>query len=115
MKRVIHLLLPTVGVALAILAWWGASVLVPELPSPARTWEESKIYILEPLAKRGEMDQGIVLLAFYSLMRVARGFLLGIAIATPHRGGSADRGRGVRSSLRRRVPLHAAYPVHSFW
>src|SRR5678809_429300 len=29
------------------------------------------------------MDQGIVLLAYYSLLRVARGFLLGIAIATP--------------------------------
>jgi nitrate/nitrite transport system permease protein len=29
------------------------------------------------------MDQGIGLLAFYSLMRVTKGFLLGIAIATP--------------------------------
>ena len=29
------------------------------------------------------MDQGIGLLAFYSLVRVERGFLLGIAIATP--------------------------------
>ena len=63
--------------------WWAASALVPDLPSPARTWEESKLYILEPLAKRGEMDQGIVLLAYYSLVRVAQGFLLGIAIATP--------------------------------
>ena len=56
---------------------------MPDLPSPVRTWEESKIYILEPLAKRGEMDQGILLLAYYSLVRVAQGFLLGIAIATP--------------------------------
>ena len=47
------------------------------------TWEESKLYILEPFEKRGEMDQGIGLLAYYSLMRVAQGFLLGIAIATP--------------------------------
>ena len=31
----------------------------------------------EPFEKRGEMDQGIVLLAYYSLMRVAKGFLLG--------------------------------------
>ena len=36
---------------------------MPDLPSPLKTWEESKIYILEPFAKRGEMDQGIVLLA----------------------------------------------------
>ena len=83
MKRLVNLLLPLCGIALAILVWWGASTAVPDLPSPARTWEESKIYILEPMAKRGEMDQGIVRLAYYSLLRVARGFLLGIAIATP--------------------------------
>ena len=83
MKRLVNLLLPIVGVALALLVWWGASTMVNDLPSPLKTWEESKIYILKPFEKRGEMDQGIALLAFYSLMRVARGFLLGIAIATP--------------------------------
>ena len=83
MQRIIHWMLPTVGVALALLAWWGASLLVPELPSPARTWEESKLYVLEPLAKRGETDQGIALLAYYSLVRVGQGFLLGIVIGTP--------------------------------
>ena len=83
MKRVIHFLLPTVGVALAVAAWWAASAAVPDLPSPARTWQESKVYILEPLVKRGETDQGIALLAYYSLVRVAQGFLLGILIATP--------------------------------
>jgi nitrate/nitrite transport system permease protein len=82
-RHIIHVLLPLCGLALAVLAWWAASVWVHDLPSPARTWEESKLYILEPLAKRGELDQGIALLAFYSLLRVARGFLLGIAIATP--------------------------------
>ena len=60
-----------------------ASVLVPDLPSPVRTWDESKLYIMEPLVKRGEMDQGIALLAYYSLLRVAQGFLLGILIGTP--------------------------------
>ena len=83
MKRLVNLLLPVCGIGLAVLVWWAASRAVPDLPSPARIWEESKIYILEPLAKRGEVDQGIVRLAFYSLMRVAQGFLLGIAIATP--------------------------------
>ena len=82
-KRIANFLLPVVGIGLALLVWWGASLRVTDLPSPLRTWEESKIYILEPLTKRGEMDQGIVLLAYYSLLRVARGFLLGIAIATP--------------------------------
>src|SRR5687767_1457730 len=82
-RRLVNLLLPLCGLGLALLVWWGASQAVPDLPSPVRTWEESKIYIVEPMAKRGEMDQGIVRLAYYSLLRVARGFLLGIAIATP--------------------------------
>ncbi len=54
-----------------------------DLPSPLRTWEESKLYLLQPFQKRGEMDQGIALLASYSLLRVAKGFLLGAVIATP--------------------------------
>ena len=83
MKRAVHLLLPGVGVGLALLIWWGTSTAVPDFPSPLRTWQESKIYVLQPLEKRGEMDQGMGLLAYYSLLRVARGFLLGIAIATP--------------------------------
>jgi nitrate/nitrite transport system permease protein len=72
-----------VGVVLALVVWWAASLKVPDLPSPARTWQESKVYILEPLVKRGETDQGIALLAYYSLVRVARGFLLGVIIGTP--------------------------------
>lgn len=75
--------LPFVGLGAALLVWLAASNAVSDLPSPARTWEESKLYILEPFAKRGEMDQGIGLLAYYSLVRVAQGFLLGIAIGTP--------------------------------
>ena len=78
-----HGVLPLVGIVLAGLGWWYASTLVTDLPSPMKTWEESKLYILEPLAKRGEMDQGMGLLAYYSLIRVARGFFLGILIATP--------------------------------
>src|SRR5882672_6109427 len=83
MRRLVDLLLPLVGISAALIVWWMASSLVADLPSPLRTWDESKIYILKPLEKRGEMDQGIALLAYYSLMRVARGFLLGIAIGTP--------------------------------
>jgi len=68
---------------LAGIAWWFASTQVTDLPSPARTWQESKLYLLEPWAKRGEMDQGMGLLAYYSLIRVARGFFLGVFIGTP--------------------------------
>ncbi len=83
-KRLSNFLLPAVGVLLVVLVWWLASAAVSkDLPSPLKTWQESKIYILQPFEKRGEMDQGIGRLAFYSLVRVAKGFLLGIALATP--------------------------------
>src|SRR6266849_3897419 len=82
-KRLLHILLPLSGIALVGLVWVIASQSVPDLPSPLRTWEESKLYLVKPLEKRGEMDQGIVLLAYYSLVRVSKGFLLGIAMATP--------------------------------
>lgn len=82
-NRVGQMFLPLVGIGLAGMGWWYASTVVTDLPSPMKTWEESKLYILEPLAKRGEMDQGMGLLAYYSLIRVARGFFLGIVIGTP--------------------------------
>ena len=82
-KRLLHVALPLIGVGLALVGWWAASTKVPDLPSPVRTWEESRLYIVEPLAKRGEMDQGIGRLAFYSLVRVGQGFLLGALIGTP--------------------------------
>ena len=82
-ERIVRFLLPVVGVGFLLLVWTVLSVNVQDLPSPLKTWEESKVYILEPLTYRGETDQGIVMLAYYSLLRVARGFLLGVAIATP--------------------------------
>jgi nitrate/nitrite transport system permease protein len=83
LTHVSRFFLPLVGIATALLGWMLASMTVTDLPSPLQTWEESKLYILEPFAKRGEMDQGIGLLAYYSLIRVAQGFFLGIAIGTP--------------------------------
>jgi nitrate/nitrite transport system permease protein len=81
--RLGQLFLPVTGVLLFVALWTVTSQYVPDLPSPARTWEESKVYLLQPLEKRGEMDQGMALLAYYSLVRVAKGFLLGALIATP--------------------------------
>ncbi len=83
LKRIGQFFLPLVGIALAGCAWWFASTLVTDLPSPWKTWDESKLYLLEPWAKRGEMDQGMGRLAYYSLIRVAYGFFIGIAIGTP--------------------------------
>ena len=82
-ERIARFLLPVVGVGFLLLIWTVLSANVQDLPSPLKTWEESKVYVLQPFEKRGEMDQGIVRLASYSLYRVAKGFLLGIALATP--------------------------------
>src|SRR5437762_6629273 len=82
-SRLINLLLPCVGLAAAVLIWTVASRAVHDLPSPMKTWQESKLYVLQPFEKRGEMDQGIGLLAGYSLLRVGRGYALGILLGTP--------------------------------
>jgi nitrate/nitrite transport system permease protein len=82
-KRLVHMLLPLSGIAMVGLIWLAASQSITDLPSPLRTWDESKLYLLKPFEKRGEMDQGIVRLASYSLLRVAKGFLLGILLGTP--------------------------------
>src|SRR5260370_37395829 len=76
--------LPFLGLAAVLLL--GAVVsqtVAADRPSPWKTWLESKRYILEPFFKDGEMNQGIGRLAFYSLVRVAKGYLLALAIGTP--------------------------------
>jgi nitrate/nitrite transport system permease protein len=78
------LILSMVGVIAVGAIWWLASATVaPDLPSPLKTWEESKLYVLEPFEKRGEMDQGVGRMALYSLVRVAKGFVLAVLIGTP--------------------------------
>jgi nitrate/nitrite transport system permease protein len=76
--------LPLLGAGLVLLVWTVLSQTVaPDLPSPLKTWEESKPYILRPFFKDGEMNQGIGRFALLSLVRVAKGFLLAIAVGTP--------------------------------
>ena len=77
-------LLPILGVGVMLLIWAVLSTTVaPDLPSPIKTWEESKQYVLNPFFKDGEMNQGIGRFAFLSLVRVTKGFLLAIVIGTP--------------------------------
>jgi nitrate/nitrite transport system permease protein len=77
-------LFPLLGIASFIALWSALSATVsPDLPSPLRSWEESKRYILDPFFKEGEMNQGIGWLALYSLERVAKGYLLAIILGTP--------------------------------
>src|SRR5688500_17327563 len=92
MKRFLvdNLLLPAMGVALALLIWQFASSMtrhadtgVAGLPSPAQTWQGSKLYVLEPFAKRGELDQGIGAFLLLSLGLVAKGAAIALLMRTP--------------------------------
>ncbi len=77
-------LLPLAGVA-ALVALWAlvSQIGGTDLPSPWRTWEVSKPLIVEPFAKRGELDQGILRFTWYSLVLVAKGYTLALLIGTP--------------------------------
>ena len=78
------LILPLFGAVLVVVFWQVSSMTwAKELPSPAKTWENSKSYILDPFAKRGEMDQGILRFTWYSLVLVAKGYALALIFGTP--------------------------------
>jgi nitrate/nitrite transport system permease protein len=83
-QRILAFLMPIVGVA-AVVGLWAllSAFFIKDLPSPARTWEVSKLYIVEPFAKRGELDQGILRFTWYSLIRVAKGYALALLIGAP--------------------------------
>jgi nitrate/nitrite transport system permease protein len=77
-------ILPLLGALTVLLIWAIVSQTVArDLPSPIRTWTESRRYVLEPFFKDGEMNQGMGRLAFYSLLRVGKGYFLALAIGTP--------------------------------
>jgi nitrate/nitrite transport system permease protein len=77
-------LLPAIGIGAVLLLWAVLSkTLAKELPSPLKTWEESKLYILEPFAHRGEMDQGIGSFTWLSLKLVVKGYALALLLGTP--------------------------------
>lgn len=84
-KSVIDLvLLPMIGIVLVLAFWWFISANVSKnLPNPVQTWETTKLYVLEPFAYRGVMDQGILRFTWLSLQLVAQGYLIGLAIGTP--------------------------------
>ena len=84
LRRIDWLLLPLVGAGFVLAVWAvSSSTWAKELPSPLKTWQASKPYILEPFAKRGEMDQGILRFTWYSLVLVAKGYALALIIGTP--------------------------------
>ena len=75
---------PLVGIGCVIALWTLASItFATSLPNPLETWTASKLYVMEPFAKRGELDQGILRFTGYSLLRVSKGYALGLLIGTP--------------------------------
>lgn len=77
-------LLPMIGVVGILVAWTLLSATVcKNLPSPWKTWEASKPYVMQPFAKRGELDQGILRFTWYSLVLVLKGYSLALIIGTP--------------------------------
>src|SRR5678815_2772141 len=84
------LVLPLIGLAALVAVWAVLSSMTinprtnkANLPSPARTWQQSETYVLEPFAHRGEMDQGIGRLTLLSLWLVAKGYALALLIGAP--------------------------------
>ncbi|HEX8295141.1 MAG TPA: nitrate ABC transporter permease [Chthoniobacteraceae bacterium] len=104
-KRLDWLVLPAIGVAICLLLWtivagkekkteylddFGDKItkvqrvgLSADLPSPLETWDRSKIYITQPMAKRGELDQGILRFTWLSLSLVLQGYAIALIIGTP--------------------------------
>jgi nitrate/nitrite transport system permease protein len=77
-------LLPAGGALLLLVLWAISSASWSQnLPSPAKTWEVSRPYVVAPFEKRGELDQGVARFAWYSLVLVAKGYLLALLLGTP--------------------------------
>lgn len=101
-KKIAELaLMPLVGIVISLLIWQAISGrveqrknadgeveevktgLVHDLPGPLVTWERTKKYVVEPFAKREELDQGVLRFTWYSLLIVAKGYLIALAVGTP--------------------------------
>jgi nitrate/nitrite transport system permease protein len=98
-------LLPMTAAVVCLMAWsliagrsvtttkvddWGDTVKVTQrqglsadLPSPSETWTASRPYLAEPLAKRGELDQGILRFTWLSLKLVGQGYFLALLVGIP--------------------------------
>ena len=99
------IVLPLLGVLAVLLVWMavaGSSVttqtvdefgdpktvtersgISPDLPSPSETWAASKPYVVKPMEKRGELDQGVLAFTLLSLVLVGKGYLIALAVGTP--------------------------------
>ena len=96
------LLLPLLG---GVSSCWGGRSSARRWPPPFRrrqTWDVSKPYILSPFDKRGELDQGILRFAWYSLVRVSKGY----SLAHPHRNAPRPLARRLGDVQQELRPHH---------
>ena len=78
------LVLPLAGLAAVVVLWWFSSATwSKDLPNPLKTWQASRNYVLEPFAKRGELDQGILRFTVLSLGLVIKGYAIALILGTP--------------------------------
>ncbi len=105
LKKLDWLILPAIGIIACLIFWafiagkekkteyiddFGDKIvkvqrsgLSADLPSPIETWDRSKLYITEPFAKRGELDQGILRFTWLSLKLVVQGYAIALIVGTP--------------------------------
>ena len=98
-------LLPLLGVLFCLLLWQGIAGkavttttkddfgdmvtvtkrtgISADLPGVMETWEKSRSYLVEPFAKRGELDQGILRFTWLSLTLVVQGYVIALLVGTP--------------------------------
>ena len=78
------LVMPLIGMTIVVGLWALTSqTWAQKLPSPSKTWEVSQPYVAEPFAKRGELDQGILRFTWFSLILVAKGYVLALLVGVP--------------------------------
>ena len=100
-QQLLHWFMPVMGIFAVLLIWGAISGgvreektpsgftkkvkvgLIKDLPGPLETWDKTKKYIVEPFAKREELDQGILRFTWYSLIVVAKGYFFALLVGTP--------------------------------
>lgn len=76
-------ILPALGLFAFILLWMVLCSVTDNLPNPYQMWKKSYLFVSEPFAKRGEMDQGILRFTGLSISLVGQGYIVALILGTP--------------------------------
>jgi nitrate/nitrite transport system permease protein len=74
---------PAAGFAIFVLVWQVIAMLVPAIPTPAKTWDAATALFAHPFYDNGPNDKGIGWNVLASLLRVAAGFSLAALVGIP--------------------------------